>query len=96
MSNTVLERIQQVIGNLVQTYNISHTYVDKEEPWSGILAAAALKTNSTTNRKKYYSPFYLIFGHEMILPIKHTVDWELICQRKQTENNNDNIRENRN
>ena len=30
----------------------------------------------------------------MILLIKHTVDWKLICQQKQTQINRDNIREN--
>ena len=31
----------------------------------------------------------------MILPIKHNADWELICRRKQTQINKDNIHENR-
>ena len=31
----------------------------------------------------------------MILPIKYTVDWELICQQNKTQINKDNIRENR-
>ena len=31
----------------------------------------------------------------MILPIKHEVDWELICQQKQTQMNIDNTRKNR-
>ena len=30
----------------------------------------------------------------MILPIKHTVDWELICQRKKTKINKYNIQKN--
>ena len=42
MSNAVLERIRQVIGNLVQYFNIStQTYVDVNDPWTGILAASA-------------------------------------------------------
>ena len=32
----------------------------------------------------------------MIIPIKHKVDWELICQKNQTQINKDNIRKNRN
>ena len=31
----------------------------------------------------------------MILLIKHRVDWELICQKNQTQINKDNTRENR-
>ena len=39
--NAVLERIHQVLVNLVLTFNIStQTYFDKDDPWTGILAAA--------------------------------------------------------
>ena len=38
----------------------------------------------------------LIFGRDMILPIKHTVYLKLICQKKQAQINRDKIRKNRN
>ena len=44
---------------------------------------------------KGYSPGQLVFSRDMIIPIKHTVDWELILHRKQTKINKDNICENR-
>ena len=76
MSNALLERIHQVLGNLVRTFNIStQTYVNKYEPWTGILSAAEFEICSTTNRKKGYSPGQLLFGRDMILPIKHRVIW---------------------
>ena len=90
-SNVVLGRIHQVIGNLVQTLNISQIYVDKNDPWIGILAAAVLAIRSTTNRQKGYSPDQLIFGCDIILLIKHTVGWELILQMKHTQINKYNI-----
>ena len=40
MSNAVLERIHKIIGNLVQTFNITQHYIDEYEPRSGILAAS--------------------------------------------------------
>ena len=53
MSNEALERIHQVLENLVRTFNIStQTYIDEDDPWTGILAAAAFTIRSTTNRKK--------------------------------------------
>ena len=82
ISNAILEQIHQVIGNLVRTFNIQQTYVEKNDPWKEILAAAEFEIFSTTNAKKCYSPVQLIFGCDMILPIKHRVDWELICQQK--------------
>ena len=76
MSNAILERILQVLGNLVRTFNIQHTYVDKNYLWTGILAAAVFEIRSTTNRQKVYIPGQLIFDRDMILLIKNRVDWE--------------------
>ena len=82
MSNAILERIHQVLGNTVSTFNVQKNYFDKNDPWRGILAAAAISIRSTTSGQKGYSPVQLIFFCDMILLIKHRVDWELICQRK--------------
>ena len=79
-SIVILEWIHQVLGNLVRNFNITQTYVDKYDPWWGILAAAEFATFSTTNRLKSYSPGQLVFGRDIILLIKHRVDWELIRQ----------------
>ena len=78
-SNEILERINQVLGDLVRTFNIKQTYVDKDDPWLGILATAAFAICSTKNRLKGYNPGQLLSGHDMIPPIKHKVYWELIC-----------------
>ena len=57
--------------------------------------AAEFSIHSTNSRQKGYSPSQLIFGRDIILPIKHRVDWELIRQQKQTQINRDNARENK-
>ena len=87
MPNAVLEQIHQVLGNLVRTLNISQTYVDKYDPWSGSLDAEVFAIHSPTNTEKGYIPGQLFFGQDMILPIEHTVDWELIRQKKQAQIN---------
>ena len=78
MSNAVLERIHLVLGNLVQNFSITQTYFDKHDPWLGIFAAAEFAMRSTTNGLKGYSTGQLVFGRDIILPIKHKVDWELM------------------
>ena len=78
----------------MRNLNISKTYVDKNDPWTGILAAVAFAILSTTNGLKGYSKVQLVFGQYMIIPIKHKVDWELIRQRKQVKINKDNIFQN--
>ena len=74
MSNTILEQIHQVLGDLVLTCNITQNYVEKYNPWLGILSAAAISISLTTNRLKGYSPVQLVFVCDMIILIKHMVD----------------------
>ena len=59
------------------------------------MASAAFATQSTTNMQNGYSPFQFIFGYDIILPIKHRVDWQLIRYQKQTQVNKYNTRKNR-
>ena len=62
---------------------IKETYVDKDDPWSDILAAAAFTIRQTTNRVKGYRPRQLVFGCNIILLIKHEVAWKLISRQNQ-------------
>ena len=78
----------------MRTVKIKETYDNEDDPWLGILEAPAFAISSTTNRSKGYSTVQLVFIHDMILPIKHEVDWELICPQNQTQTNNDNVCEN--
>ena len=80
--NEILERIHQVLVNLVLTFNITKTYVDEDDPWSEILAAAEFVIISKINRLRGYSTGQLVFGLNIIILIKHKVVWELIRQRK--------------
>ena len=95
MANAVLEWINQFLENIVQNFNIYHTYVDETDPWTLILSAEAFVIFSTTNGKKGYSPGKLIFGRDIILPIEHNLDWGLIRQQKHMKTNKDTIRENK-
>ena len=45
---------------------------------------------------KVYSTGQLVFGHDLIIPIKHTVNWELIHQQNKTQINKDITRKNKN
>ena len=78
----ILERIHQVQGNVVRNFNIRETDVDKDYPWSGILAAGTFSIRSTTNSIRGYSTRQLLFGRDMVLFIKHKVHWGLILHQK--------------
>ena len=73
--NATIERIHQVLGNLVHTYNLQEIYVDNADPWMGILAAAAFSVQSTYQNIKQKSPGQLVFGQYMILLINHIANW---------------------
>ena len=60
--NAIIERIHQLLGSLVRTYNLQGTYVDDADPWMGILVAAAFAVLSTYHRTKVKSPGQLFFG----------------------------------
>ena len=96
MSNVILEQIHQVVKNVVHISNINQLYVEEDEPWFGIVAAEVFEIRTTSNGIKGYSLGQLILFRDMILPIKHIVNWELIRQQNQTEINKDNSRKNRN
>ena len=72
--NATMERIHQVLGNLVQNFNITQTYFDKDDSWSCILAAAAFEIISTEKILKGFSLVQLLFFRDMILLIKLKVD----------------------
>ena len=59
----------------MRTFNIKKTYVDEDDPWSGIMYAASFSIISTKNGLKGYSPVQLLFGRDIILPIKHKIYW---------------------
>ena len=76
MPNAILERIHQILGNLLRIFNIStQACVDKNNSWTVILSAEAFTIRSKANRQQGYSPGQLIFGRDMIIPIKHRVYW---------------------
>ena len=90
--NAIVERIHQVIRNLVRTYNIQETYVDDSGPWMGILTSAAFAVHSTYHTTKGKSRGQIVFGQDMILPINNVSDWRYIRHHKQTQMDNEVIR----
>ena len=55
-ANATIERIHQVFGNLVRTYNVHETFEDYADQWMVILAAAAFVVRSIYNQTKGKSP----------------------------------------
>ena len=84
-ANTTIEIINQVLGNLVRTYNLQETYVDDTDPCMGILATHYFTIRSTYHRNKGKITGQLLFGRDMIPPINHMADCKYICQSKEAQ-----------
>lgn len=93
-ANAICERIHQVIGNIIRTFELENNYIEEEDPWKGILSATAFAVRSTYHTTLHHTPGQLVFGRDMIFNIKHQANWEYIRQRKQRLINQNNLREN--
>ena len=89
-SNAIIERIHQTIVNIIHTFDVSN--IVNNDPSSGILVAAMFSVRETYHTTLQASPMLLVFGRDLILNIKHVVDWEHIWQRKQARINRNNKR----
>ena len=55
-SNSILERIHQVIANLVRTYDLQNINLVEDDPWSDILAATSFAAQSMYNTTLQATP----------------------------------------
>jgi len=93
-STILVERVHQVIGNMIRTFELENNYLDETDPWKGVLSATAFAVRSTFHTTLQSTPGQLVFERDMIFNIKHTANWEYIKQRKQQIINKNNQREN--
>ena len=82
-ANAIVERIHQVIANMIRTFDLENNYLEEDDPWRGILSATAFAVRSTYHTTLKKTPGQLVFGRDMIFNIKHVANWEYIRQNKQ-------------
>ena len=93
-ANAIVERVHQVIGNIIRTFELENNYIDEANPWKAILSATAFAIRSTYHTTLQSTPGQLVFGRDMILNVKHEANWEFIRTRKQQIINKNNKAEN--
>ena len=95
-ANSILERIHQVIGNMIKTFKIyDREDLEEQDPWSGILSAIMFGVRATYHTTLDATPTQLVFGRDSILPIKYQPDWDLIQNNKRKRIELNNMRENK-
>ena len=93
-ANAIVERVHQVIANIIRTFELQDNYLDEDDPWKGILAATAFAVRSTYHTTLQKTPGQLVFGRDMIFNLEHKANWEYIRLRKQQVINKNNSKEN--
>jgi hypothetical protein len=66
--------------------------MDEKVPWGPFLASAAYAIRSTFHTTLKATPGQLVFGRDMVLPIKFMADWGEIEQQRQKEMGRNNRR----
>jgi hypothetical protein len=87
-ANSVLECIDQVIGNMIRTSNLS------ESLWVDLLPAVAFAICGTFHTNLQATPCQLVFGRDLILDASFTANWSAIEAHKLRQTQIDNAREN--
>ena len=82
-ANAIVERIHQVIVNMIKTFGLQTKFLDQDDPWKGILSATAFAVISMYHTTLKKAIGKLMFGRDMIFNIKHVASWEYIRQNKQ-------------
>ena len=75
-ANAILEQAHQIIGNIIQTFQLNQMELYMEDPWEGILAAVIFALQSTVHT--YYlgsTNMQLVFGQDTILNLLHEANW---------------------
>lgn len=91
-ANAILERVHQVVGNMLRTFELED--IIEDDPFDGILSAIAWAIRSTYHTTLQATPGQLVFGRDMILNVTHIADWHKIKQNKQKKIDDNNRREN--
>jgi len=82
-SNGIIERVHQVLANVIRSFELDERELDESDPWDEFLSAAAFAVRSTHHTTMDASPAQLVFGRDMLLPVKFVADWTRIRQNKQ-------------
>jgi transposase InsO family protein len=94
-ANGIIERVHLVLGDALRTFELQEKEMDINDPWSSFLASAAFAIRSTYHTTLKATPGQLVFGRDMLLPIKFKANWAEIKARRQEEMRRNNERENK-
>lgn len=93
-ANAILERIHQVVKNMIRTQQLKSRIFDYNNPWSHILASIAWAIRASYHTVLQATPAQLVYNRDMIFNITHLANWHDITNQKRKQVLKDNEREN--
>ena len=93
-TNVVLERVHQVVADMLRSKDLENYDLDQDDPWSEILASVAWAIRSTVHSTLEATPGQLVFGRDMIFQDTFRANWQSIHASKARKVVQSNIREN--
>ena len=94
-SNGIIERVHQVLNDCLRTFELEEEELDGNDPWSSFLASTSFAIRSTYHTTLEATPAQLVYGRDMLLPVRFNADWTRIRDNRQTAIQRSNVRENR-
>ena len=71
----MIEHVHQMLGNLIRSFELQdNPYIDMDDPWLGILAAASFAMCSMYHTTLHVMPGQLVFGRDTILNMQFLAD----------------------
>jgi hypothetical protein len=64
--NSVIDRIHQVMGNMLRTFELEDREMDPDDPWTEFQHACDFSIRSAFHTTLHAPPGQLVFGRDMI------------------------------
>ena len=94
-ASAIVERVHQIVGDIIQTFNIQEINLGNEKPWEGILLSILFTIWSIMHTTIQHTLSQMVFGRDAILNINQEANRQFIKQRKQVFIKKGNQKENR-
>ena len=92
--NSPVERIHQVVQNMIKTKELDKLIFDYIDPWGEILSSVAWAIRASYHSTLQATPAQIVFGRDMLFNMNKVINWQLMTDNKRKQIARDNAREN--
>ena len=93
-ANAPVERVHQVILNMLVTKDLDNKVFEYIDPWGETLSSTAWAIRASYHFTIMATPGQYFLGRDMLFNLASVVDWRVVTTAKQRQVDIDNVREN--